>query len=171
MLALLFESLIQLIWSYPLPSLPIQLCVFSFSFKTNVCYPNVLGCVVYHWSVVDILGASLLERMPPSHCERLTIANSSMTRVGLCARLPTPSWDLFYIGLHRFVCAVPTTVNFYVQLPRCVQKTMFSCSHLQSQVLNTLSVSSSTVRALSWREHIFYFSDMKVNHGSGRLSG
>lgn len=69
------------------------------------------------------------------------------------------------------MCAVPTTVNLCVQLPRCVQKTMLSYSHLQSQVLNTLSTSSSTVRALSIREHAFDFSDVKVNHELGRMSG
>lgn len=168
MLALLFESLIRLLWSYS--PLPYPSNSVSFFPSRLMCATQMFSDV---WSTTGVwLTYQRLHSWENalSPCERLTIANSSMARVGLGARLPTPRWDLFYIGLHRLMCAVPTTVNLCVQLPRCVQKTMLSYSHLESQDLNTLSTSSSTARALSRREHAFDFSDVKVNHELGRMS-
>lgn len=52
----------------PPPSfLRTQLCVFCggiyvfLNIKTNLCCPNIPGCVTFHWNMVDLAGATLLE--------------------------------------------------------------------------------------------------------------
>lgn len=65
----------------PTPFRTHQLYVFSFvvSIKTGSHCPNILGYMVIHWIMVNLLGATLLEKLsPPS--QKLVATNSSRTR-------------------------------------------------------------------------------------------
>lgn len=48
-------------------SVPTQLCTLVFqAIHTVLCYSNTLECMSYCWSVVNLSGATLLEKMDPS---------------------------------------------------------------------------------------------------------
>lgn len=36
--------------------------IFVFPIKTNLDYPNIVGCVAFHWNVVGLLGATPLKK-------------------------------------------------------------------------------------------------------------
>lgn len=62
---------------------------------------------------------------------QLRIANSASARDGALYLAPSPCWNLVWFKLAHVLCIVITTVvNACVQLPCCVQKTLFPWSHL-----------------------------------------
>lgn len=86
-------NFIQCFWTYSLSgSSHIQ---SSFSIYPTVSFlltlqdqfvPNIIGCMVFHWSMIGILSMSiLLEKTDFS--QQLTIPNHTMTRLGIC---PSP---------------------------------------------------------------------------------
>lgn len=60
------------------PSLPTQLyflCFFLIPLRVNLWCLNSVGCLVFHWSFVHLLGAIILKRIdPPSPNWQLAIA-------------------------------------------------------------------------------------------------
>lgn len=60
-----------------LPSSPNFVSFFK-SFKTNYCFQNILGCVVFHWRATSLHGATLLNCLFLS--QQLSTASSSMAR-------------------------------------------------------------------------------------------
>lgn len=75
----------------------------------------------FHWSTGDLPGAVLLEKTDSSLC-KLVVANSSMPRGEILCLLHLGIWSWACTGLTH---ADTTTLSLYVQLPCCVQKTLF----------------------------------------------
>lgn len=56
---------------HPLSSISSQICTLLYatnfmslfkkkSFKADLCYANILECVIFHWAVVNLTGTTLL---------------------------------------------------------------------------------------------------------------
>lgn len=73
---------------------------------TNLCYLNILGCVIFHWRVVDLPGAGLLEKNQVSLSEQLTIVKSTMVKSDRLPRFLSPCWCLLYLGLTQNLCTL-----------------------------------------------------------------
>lgn len=94
----------------------------SFLFiKTALCYPNNLGCAVFHWSTYYTLRENC-----PSLFQKLMTINTSMLAVGFCAPLSSLSWDWVCTGS---VYDVTIPRSSYVQLPSGSWR-QFPCSCL-----------------------------------------
>lgn len=88
-------------------SLFLQLCVLFFlkPIMNNLCYLNILGCVLFHWRVVDLPGAGLLEKKITSPFQN----SYQLLRAPRLSQISCPTSSLHAgiqsnMGLHR-ICA------------------------------------------------------------------
>lgn len=103
----------NVLWPYPLPSPPTLPRYTSFlyltyfkSLKTSLCWPNILGDVVFHWSTVDLSRVTLRENYL-SFSQKLTTVNSSMViSVTVCLTL----LSRLRLGLMRVYTGFSNTV-------------------------------------------------------------
>lgn len=69
---------------HPPSSILFQIHPLLFCSKANLYFLNILGYITFHWSMVSLSGATLLEKTYSSFYQ-ITIGNSSLTRGGtLC---------------------------------------------------------------------------------------
>lgn len=97
--------------------------------KTSLCYPNILGGVAFHWSMVHLPRTILLEENCISFSQKLSVSNSSMSSGELCAHLPFCARIWSVLGLHQSYLCSHSHVRSCVQQPCCVWKTLFPSSY------------------------------------------
>lgn len=106
------------------PSRPTQLyflCFFFIPLGANLWCLNSVGCLIFHWSFVHLLGAIILKRIdPPSPNWQLTIAPG-----------PAPISMLWFclVWVYTDLEPVVTDPVSFAQLPCYVQKTRFPPSY------------------------------------------
>lgn len=127
---------------YPIcPPLPSSFHIQSFSqinplcpVKTNVCYPNILGCVVFHRYMINLARRYSLKLFLP--CPRKN--NSSMARDVIVSLIPLSMLEFCLawtcVGILQ---AAATPRSSYIQLPYCVQKVLSPLSHPGSTISAT----------------------------------
>lgn len=143
-------------------SLPTQICIIFFFFLK---YQSSLICAAHiFWDIWPSTGAwpTYQELHFKGHwlslSQQLTVTNRSSARVRLCVHPLSPCWYWSGLSLNRSVQVVITTVN--VQLPCCIQKTLFP--YIWSPPLAfTVFLSPHPQCALSPREYRFPF---RVEH-------
>lgn len=127
-----------------LPDCPLSWFVSSFFLKTktnppiksNLCGPQVLECVAFYCSVIDLPGSYPYSKgaLP---FQKLSIVNSSPASSETSC---PPPLSMLRFGLAwtctDLVHAVIIAVSFYVKLLCCVQNILFCYSHLLQLALN-----------------------------------
>lgn len=127
--------------------------MLSFLFKTiyysKFYCPYILGYVVIHSSVVDLIRGHTLK-------EKCLLPSSYQLPIAPCHPL----------GFWCFLRADTTTVGSYMWLPCCVQKTLFSCSHPPPHDFYNLSTLSSAMTSGLWGMDIKYMSYLRLTVSS-----
>lgn len=98
----------------------LSLFFFLKPMRSKVCYPNNLGYGANPWSVVDAPRGQSLKANWLSLSQELPAFNSLQVGVGFPAHCPP-----FTLGLWMVWAFVTTTLSSYIQLPRCIRKTLF----------------------------------------------
>lgn len=122
------------VWSYSFPnSSKIQLPYFLTKHCVHLfqIIQDQLVLPKYSWvcrlPLVTLHGASFLNFL--FLFQWLTIFSSTITSGRIYAELPSPSWDLFGLGLHRHCACCCKSMSSYVHRHCCDQKVTFSCIH------------------------------------------
>lgn len=111
-------------------SLALSISFFPFqppaSFNIKICYPNILGCVISHRCMINLASSYSLKLFLPLPRNN----NSSMARDVIVSLILLSMLEFCLawtcVGI---LYAAATPRSSYIQLPYCVQKILFPCSH------------------------------------------
>lgn len=95
--------------------------------KPKASCSNIIRYVVFHCSLINLSGATLLEKinfLSPSY--QLPIA-PILSKLGFHVQIHFSCWYLIWLGLVWVLCMLSNP--FWVNVSRCVWKTLFPCSH------------------------------------------
>lgn len=95
--------------------------------KDQFVLVSVFGCTIFHLRTVGLAGTKLSEKIPSSSSSSYQLSMTMGRGGGVCILIPN---IFFHAGIwsHAFVI----TVNSYLQLSYCVQKTLFHFVNLTS---------------------------------------
>lgn len=91
------------------------LCLFFLILKFNLCCPNILGHVAFHWNVVNLAGATLFQKTASSSLTSKQLKIAPWLGMGFSV-----SYSISMLGLCLncssivFAHAITTAVNLYV---------------------------------------------------------
>lgn len=125
-----YLSTFQLFPDPPTPSPSTQLCVYFYPYQDKLCSSNILGPVVFQWSMVNLAVALLLGKIGPPSSRSWQLPVSTPLGIEFHAQLPFPCWNLVWLGFTQLLsmlsqpccwCRCATTLL-------CTENTVALCS-------------------------------------------
>lgn len=153
----MFNQFIPSLFLTPLPKLP-KFALFFLSHQDQLCCPNTISCVAFHWSIVDLTRTLLdiADSYSPSIWQP-----SRVPRGGVGLWHPTPLSMLGFSltwGWTGLVPTVTTTIRPYLNLPWCVyvEEYIVSSQSTAATLSYTMSVPFSTMIPEPWERELQY---------------
>lgn len=98
-------------------------CFHTLSLFFFFCCPYIVGCVVFHWSMVDLSCSILLEKETESPTYSRELLILLMLGLELCAQLSFWLWDFIWFRIVHILLMV-LQMSTYVSALLCPEETV-----------------------------------------------
>lgn len=86
------------------PFISTQICIFFKCIKSNLRWLIILGCETFHWSAVNLVGATFWKKTDSSHPSNYWLPKSSWLGEGECTQLSPLCLDLVWLRRTQVLC-------------------------------------------------------------------